>query len=154
MAPQGSSVPATVGPTVGQDRRQTTPSLNGQPGPSGSQAEAPSVPPLGHELGRSDNVEQSDTFEGHGHEQKSGTSPPESGTPSASVSRSSDSVVLPQMQHADLQNVQQVRNINDSRLQSSTLSEPYYGLTYLMQGKDLLYIDIGKPVCASQTAVP
>lgn len=105
----GPSVPATIAPTSEQGRGQSTPTVSGQSGPAASQAEAPSAPPPGHELGQLADVEQPGTSDGHDQEQKSGTDPSESGTASASVSRPSDFVVLPQMQHADLQNVRQVR---------------------------------------------
>lgn len=109
MASQGPSVPATTAPTSGQGRGQNTLSAIGQSGPAASQAEAPSAPPPDHELGQLAYVEQPGTSNGCGHEQTSGTDLSESGMASATVSRPSDSVVLPQMQHADLQNVQQVR---------------------------------------------
>lgn len=109
MAPSGASASATAAPSVGQGTGQTTASVSGQSGPSVSQANAPSVPPLSHELEQLADVKQSGTSDGHGHDQKPGSGPPESDPSSAPVPSPSDSVVLPQMQHADLQNVQQVR---------------------------------------------
>ena len=84
MAPSGASASATAAPSVGQGTEQTN-------------------------LEQLADVKQSGTSDGHGHEQKPGSGPPESDPSSAPVPSPSDSVVLPQMQHADLQNVQQVR---------------------------------------------
>ena len=109
LAPPGPSGPATTAPRSGQDRGRTTTSADGQPGPSTSEAEAPQLPPLGHELERSADVEQPGAINGHSHEHEKETNPLKNGTSSATASMPGDSLVLPQMQQADLQNVQQVR---------------------------------------------
>lgn len=114
MAPQGPQGPfatATAALTSEQDRGQTISSVSGQTGPSASQAEAPSVPPPGQDMRHSAGVEQLGTSDECSHGEQMCIEPSEHDVcASSSSSRQRDSVVLPQMQHADLQNVLQVGN--------------------------------------------
>ena len=129
MAPQGPSATATAAPTSEQDRGQTISSTSGQSGPKVSQAEVPSVPPPGQETGHAAGVEWQGTSDEYSHGESPCVEPSEHDVSSSlSSSRQRDSVVLPQMQHADLQNVLQVRDpVFDRLMASSTLTKPHLG---------------------------